>query len=856
MRSATARTGCMDSRRSKPEQLFPVLALLAAIGVGGAAAVRASTFEEALDLHLGGRLDEALEAYLGVAAATEASDPGIAAAAYTNACLIRMNRSEYEPALEACEAALKLRRVSGDQPRTARTLNNLGLTLQNLGRYREARERYLEALEINRESGDLPSAAQNLANLAGADILAGDYGAAFERVAEVLELADANPGADWRGPQRRVAFINEGVTLEKLGAYRAALESYRKALAEEGPIERDLQALLKVNLGVVYRNLGDPVRAVALFEEAAAAYRELDHASGLSNALLNTALARHLNLEQPAEAERLYREALALAAAVGDRPEEIQDLFYLATLLLEQERLDEADELFGRALAISEASGSAEGRWSSLAGRGRIAAARGELIDARSLFARALEAIEQVRSELRPETHRADFFGDKLSVFRAAVQTAADLDRRQPEAGHDADAFALAQRAKARELLDALGDERAGRPLGWQEIAGALGDDTLVEYFVAERDLIRWTVDRRGLEMRALGPAEPILSVVLRVHRALAAGREPAPAALGALAGQLLTAIDLAAGSRLHVAADGALRYLPFELLPDGSGGAPPLLDRAVVDYLPSGSALPFLAAAAHRRTLQTIALANPKLETGAPAARPAALIAARFGLGDLPAAEGELASLERWLGGPARLLTGAAATESAFRDAAREGARVIHLATHAVIDERPGRGAAVLLAAAGADDGLLYPREIAALDLSADLAVLAACRTALVSAEGGGSLASLTGAFLAAGARGVVATLWDVDDRVTAAFMDQFYWQLGRGVTPAEALRRAKQTFREQPEWRAPHLWAGYVLIGRAAPVVERAPLGWWLAGGLAVLVLVLALPAIWRWPGGGRAG
>lgn len=811
------------------------------LGLVSATGARGQSIQHAIELHLSGRFDEALEAYARVAAATVDSDPGIAASAHTNSCLIHMNRSEYELALEACEAALDLRRRSGDRPRMARTLNNLGLTLQNLGRYRESRERYLEALEINRTSGDSLSAAQNLSNLSGVAIQAGDYAEALARIAQVLEVADANLEAEWSRSQRRFAYLNEGVVLEKLGAFRAALESYRRALGEEGPIDESLQALLTVNIGVVYRNLGDPVRAIELFEQATATYHRLDNASGLSNALLNTALALHLNLERPDKAEAAYREALALAVSTGDRPEEIQDLFYLATLLLEQGRRAEAHALFERSLAVSEASGSAEGRWSALAGLGRIAAARAEPAEALSLFEQAIEVIEAVRADLTPETHRADFFGDKRSVFQDAVQAAADLHEREPEAGHDRAAFGLVQRAKARELLDALGEERTARPLGEDEVASGLADGLLIEYFLAERDLIRWTLDRHGLRMRSLGSAGPILDAVTRVHRALAGGQAPAADDLALLADRLLGAIEGRLEGSLHVAADGPLRYLPFELLPKPGNQRRPLLEHAAISYLPSASALSPLGGTEEQATLQVVALANPLLETTAPTSRPAALLAARFGLRELPAADEELAALERWIGGPSRLLSGPAATESAFREAIRGGARVVHLAAHTVVDERPGRGAAVLLSAGGTDDGLLYPREIAALDLRVDLTVLAACQTALGSDQGGNSLATLTGAFLAAGAHGVVATLWDVEDRATASFMDQFYWQLGRGLEPAEALRRAKQAFRQQPDWSGPHLWAGYVLIGNPPPVAGKSRLGWWIAGALAALAATL---------------
>ena len=88
-------------------------------------------------------------------------------------------------------------------------------------------------------------------------------------------------------------------------------------------------------------------------------------------------------------------------------------------------------------------------------------------------FERALGEIEAVRADLTAETHRAEFFGDKRGVYAAAMQTAADLHAGDPTAGHDAVAFELVQRAKARELLDALREEVGGRPLTHAELLAA-----------------------------------------------------------------------------------------------------------------------------------------------------------------------------------------------------------------------------------------------------------------------------------------------------------------------------------------------------------------------------------------------
>ena len=112
---------------------------------------------------------------------------------------------------------------------------------------------------------------------------------------------------------------------------------------------------------------------------------------------------------------------------------------------------------------------------------------------------------------------------------------------------------------------------------------------------------------------------------------------------------------------------------------------------------------------------------------------------------------------------------------------------------------------------------------EIARTELRSELVVLSGCRTALdnrADAPPGNALASLAGSFLAAGARGVVASLWPVGDAAAGALMEQLYFELGRGVEPAEALRRAQARLASDPRWGDPSRWAGFVLLGRPAAI------------------------------------
>ncbi|HJX29188.1 MAG TPA: CHAT domain-containing protein, partial [Thermoanaerobaculia bacterium] len=490
------------------------------------------------------------------------------------------------------------------------------------------------------------------------------------------------------------------------------------------------------------------------------------------------------------------------------------------------------------------------------------AAARGDLPGALAHLLRALDEIERVRAGLERSGWRAGYFGDKRSVYAATVDVLWRLELRQPDRGNAGRALEVVQRAKARDLLDALGPgRRPASPATAAEITARAGDDTLLEYFLGEDRLYRWTIRRSGLRMTEVGPKRPILEAVVRVHRDLAKAGEPDAVAVGLLSRSLLgDAGPLPEGRRLRIAPDGLLHYLPFEILEHPEAPGAPLVDQAAVSYLPSASMIQVKreeGSASRRPPLRLAGFGAPR-----PTRSLDRLAFPRIEPVPLPAAQRELATIGTLLGGRNEVFTGERATERAFRDSFGRGARVLHFATHTVVDERPGGGAAILLTAEGEDDGLLPPREIAGLEGHAGLAVLAACRTALgAEGEDGGALVSLTGSFLAAGAPAVVATLWEVGDATTAVFMEQLYAGLGRGLPPDEALRQAKLRLRADLRWNKPALWSGYVLVGEGAPVAPGRRM--WIWGVVAVLLLGLGGIAAFRFrrrrpanppsPGGG---
>ena len=194
--------------------------------------------------------------------------------------------------------------------------------------------------------------------------------------------------------------------------------------------------------------------------------------------------------------------------------------------------------------------------------------------------------------------------------------------------------------------------------------------------------------------------------------------------------------------------------------------------------------------------------------------------------LGDLPSSRDEAVEAATALPNPSNtLLLGKEATETAFKKSVNH--RIIHLAVHAIANNTsPDRAALVLLSdPQHGEDGSLYPSEIVQLPLDADLVVLSACDTAVGPVEGEEGISTLARAFLLAGARTVVSTLWTIDDDSTLYLMKVFYAELGRKKSAPEALRLAKRSMLKKfgPRKAVPYYWAGFTLEGLAPPPIVQ---------------------------------
>lgn len=300
---------------------------------------------------------------------------------------------------------------------------------------------------------------------------------------------------------------------------------------------------------------------------------------------------------------------------------------------------------------------------------------------------------------------------------------------------------------------------------------------------------------------------------------------------------KLMRPIRKLLGGRDHifVSPDGDLSLIPFAALRDESGHY--LAERYEFTYLESGRSLLRFASASPNRQGPKV-YANPtfgndshRLSLRRSADRDAV---GTMNFAALPATETEALQIASLLGNDTPL-TGLSATKASLR--ALHGPEVLHIATHGVFLKdlpvegdnlnvlfdftiQPGVGDDTMYRSGLVfSDGILSAAEVANLDLwGTQLVTLSACETGLGEIHNGEGVVGLRRAFVLAGARSVLMSLWKVDDELTLDLMLAFYQAILRGEPKSRALRAAQLDLIKQG--REPYYWAAWILSGDSGPL------------------------------------
>lgn len=643
-----------------------------------------------------------------------------------------------------------------------------------------------------------------------------------------------------RRRQAKMIMVNLGVAAFRRGDYDAAIARYRALDARDRVLRLFIAAATEMKgqeaeAAAEYECLlterqGDPVAGVAgihlshYLTRTGDPRRALELAHAAERALANLGTSGQRGMVQ----ERHVRAAEGAALRALGRRAEARLALEDAVALIEQER---GSIQFAASTHADYFGGKTEPYHEMLA-----------LLLDENRVEDALRWSDRLKALLLEEIHsggRVDIGAQLTGDERAAQKTIEDeiarLNRelfavRRDEQRAAAVRTALADvRARWEQLETTLSARylprrvrAAADPLRAPEALVPAPADVLLDFVVARSQTTLFVISRGsgGLEIEshaiAAGHAEMRRHVDRFLGR-LAAGSFDYENEARRLYRLLIApaAETLKGKTNIGIIADGPLWRMPFQALQGSDGKA--LAARYAVFYAPSLASLLRRAPAPAARPA-VLAIGNPRFSDDAAAQMRAKT---REALGDLPDAAVEAREIVRLYDrGQSRLLTGREATEAAVKDAAGEY-DVLHIAAHAVTDDTQPLYSAIVLAGDGArdaEDGILEAREITRLGLRARLAVISACSTAQGHVRPGEGLIGLSWAFLVAGSPTVIASQWRVPSESTSRLMIAMHRELARGeASPAAALRRAQLTVMQEPRYRHPLHWAGFVAVGAA---------------------------------------
>jgi CHAT domain-containing protein/tetratricopeptide (TPR) repeat protein len=770
--------------------------------------------------------------------------------------MLQIDAEEYSRALESLRGALEL----ADEMGAVRTAANhhyyISVVHRKLGRPELALAELEAALANVRQIHFELFEAAVLREMASVQAELGRFEPAERSLETALGITERA-----RVPFPLVNVLSDRAALAMLrGDVVAAEQDLNRALGIARGLGRPaVLAGLDFQLGQLVAARGDRARAVDLFDAAISGAAQSGRPEVGRDALQQKARILHAEGDL-AGADSLLLAASELAERVraGLAGEEIRVGFQQRTLSLYTAR---AGVLYERGTRTQEPVATAHAAATGISSPFHLEAFEvAERAHARALLevvGRAQAARPAIEPGLaqreREVTARLGALQAELSrAASAAAWDSARVDSLQ----HALDAVWRARRTASEAIATrqpAYGELRGQRrPLGVEDVRARvlLPDQVLLEYLVGEEETHLFLVGRDRFRMHRIPAGADTLASLVTALRAAVVTDAPEQRDLSQQLYRLLVgpvAADLGAADRLIVVPDGPLFHLPFAALHDGGAY---LIQKHAIACAPSASLLdPKLRRRGRSGRHTLLAVGNPSSYRSQQLLAQARS-AEGWRFGDLPFAEEEVHRIARHFRHEL-ILTRDAASEEAVK-AAIGTATDVHFATHGRLDpaEPLLSGLALAQDEDAAEDGLFQAYEILKLQLQADLVVLSACNTGLGRLAGGEGVLGLTRAFLYAGARALVMSLWEVPDRSTAELMDRFYVERFDAHVPGDvALQRAQLARLGAGD--PVRAWAGFVLMGSPAVHATSSRMlllgGWMLAAG-TLCALAIVLPRRWK--------
>ena len=653
-----------------------------------------------------------------------------------------------------------------------------------------ARSEYLSALGIARNLHDPFLEGSALGNLGLVSTKLEHYDESIGWNQQALELSQTT-GA--RG-STAVILGNMAWSYVGMGDYESALALFEKAeeaSAKSGSLSAQLD--WKINIGNVYLAQAKYDLAEKQYQDALIFAKSLDNRSAESECFENLALVSLA--EGQIESAQKYNEKVP--SLVQSHSDLMVSTIVSGRIHAKQQHYKDAAALFES--VISEADAPTSLRWEAQARLAEVYVSEGDHAKADRQFRRAIDTIASARYAIKSEEFRLSFLSNAITFYDDYI----DFLTSQGRAG---DALQVAEVSRAQTLAEGLGlGSKILFPIPNfqpQSIAQRFGA-TLLFYWLGEKHSYLWAITNSSVSLFTLPPASEI-ELALKSYREVLLGPRDV---LEASSGQGIKLYDIlvapaqkvmAPGSRVIILPDAGLYGLNFETLLNPKPQLHYWIEDAVVA---NANSLVLLAASAN----QSAARAKKLLLVGNP-------ISPSGEFPDLPQAGTEMTDVERYFAAPERtVLSRQQATAAAYLDSKPAQYSFIHFVAHGTASRASPLDSAVILSKQG-DSYKLYARDIVTQPLHANLVTISACHGAGERTYSGEGLVGLTWAFLRAGAHGVIAALWEVNDNSTPELMDDLYAEIQKGSTPDAALHHAKlKLLHSGTVYQKPFYWGPF---------------------------------------------
>ncbi|MDJ0694235.1 CHAT domain-containing tetratricopeptide repeat protein [Mastigocoleus sp. MO_188.B34] len=757
----------------------------------------------------------------------------------------QFNISQFKQALKSWEDSLAIYREIGNRKGIANSLMNLGTVHSDLGKYHKAIQYHQQSLAISKRIRNRLGEAQSLTNLGLAYHRLGNYRKAIQYHQQSLAIDKEidNPLVQAN------SLLNLGMPYYSLGDYRKAIQYQEQSLAIFKEIGNPSgQANSLMNLGIAYYRLGNYRKAIQYQEQSLAIFKEIGNPLGQAKSQLNLGLAHH-SLGDYRKAIQYQEQSLAIFKEIGNPLGQSQSLNNLGNAYYRLGDDRKAIRYYQQSLAIDKEIVNPFGQAVSLNNLGDIYRELKQYENAEKNFRQAIAIWENIRSYLgNQDTNKVNIFDTQAVTYR--LQQQVQVAQKKPY-----QALITAERGRTRALVEILIKSRnpqlkeniippAPNLAQIQQVARKQ-NATLVEYSVTPDEIYVWVIPPQGkIQFRTVPlPKNISLQELVKITRknqldVRGRGSDNSPRKkdnsqddstnrLKQLHQLLIKPIaDLLPQDeqqRVIFIPHQELFLVPFVALQDEKDKY--LIEKHTILTAPSIQALSLTQPkqqAQQKQNTPTLPRGKEALIVGNPTMPKGGVGKELEPLTQLPGAEKEANNIAQMLG--TKALIGDQATESAIVQK-MASAKLIHLATHGLLDDTNavGSAGAIALTPSGKEDGFLTTVEIMERfglpnqqKLQAELVVLSACDTGKGDIKGEG-VVGLSRAFMAAGVPTLVVSLWKVPDGQTATLMNHFYTNIDeKKFDKAKAMREAMLTMIRDGD-PDPRNWAAFTVIGKA---------------------------------------